>query len=79
MIKYEVFMYDFCESEYGAYVNDVIPTGIVIYTDTSKSSLCKKLGLDDPYKIDVDVYDADEGIIYIDYEGKPYCELHEIG
>ena len=77
MIKYEVFMYDFCKSEYGAYINDVIPTSI-IFTDTSKSSICKKLGLNDPYKIDIDVYDADEGIIYVDYEGKPYCELHEI-
>ena len=77
MIKYEVFMYDFCKSEYGAYINDVISTSI-IFTDTSKSSICKKLGLNDPYKIDIDVYDADEGIIYVDYEGKPYCELHEI-
>ena len=25
----------------------------IIFTDTSKSSICKKLGLDDPYKIDV--------------------------
>lgn len=36
-----------------------MPTGIVIYTDTSKSSLCKKLGLDDPYKIDVDATNED--------------------
>ena len=72
MTKYEVFMYDDREE------NETYVTGIVIYTDTSKSSLCKKLKLDDPYKLDVYVYDADEGIIYIDYEGKPYCELHEI-
>ena len=76
MIKYEVFLYDVWKSEDGDYVNETYATGIVIYTDTSKSSLCKKLKLDDPYKIDV--YDSYEGIIYIHYEGKPYCELHEI-
>ena len=53
-----------------------MPTGIIIYTDTSKSSLCKKLGLDDPYKIDVDA--TDEGVIYVDYEGKPYYELRKV-
>ena len=76
MIKYEVFLYDVWENEDGAYVNETYETGIVIYTDTSKASICKKLKLDDPYKIDV--YVANEGIIYVDYEGKPYCELHEI-
>ena len=74
MTKYEIFDYDVLESEDGAYVNDVIPTGIIIYTDASKSSLCKKLSLDDPYKIDVDY---NEDVIYIDYDGKPYCELRK--
>ena len=68
MTKYEVFLYDNRE-------NETYETGIVIYTDTSKSSLCKKLKLDDPYKLDVFFQD---GVIYIDYEGKPYCELHKI-
>ena len=76
MIKCEIFDYDVWETEDGAYVNDVIPTGIIIFTDTSKSSICKKLGLDDPYKIDVDA--TNEGIIYIDYDGNPYCELRKI-
>ena len=67
MIKYEVFLHDDRE-------NETYETGIIIYTDTSKSSLCKKLKLDDPYKIDV-YYNED--VIYIDYEGKPYCELHK--
>ena len=76
MIKYEVFDYDLCgNGEEGYTVNDVVPTGIIIYTDTSKSSLCKKLGLDDPYKIDVSV---NEYSIYIDYDGNPYCELRKI-
>ena len=75
MTKYEIFYYDVWGNEEEGYsVNDVIPTGIIIYTDTSKSSLCKKLGLDDPYKIDVDY---NEGVIYIDYDGKPYCELRK--
>ena len=65
MTKYEVFDY---------WGNDVISTGIIISTDTSKSSICKKLGLDDPYKIDVD---ANEGVIYVDYDGQPYCELRK--
>ena len=66
MTKYELFMYDL--------ENEIYETGIVIYTDTSKSSLCKKLKLDDPYKLDVFFQD---GVIYVDYEGKPYCELHK--
>lgn len=77
MKKYEIFDYDVWGDEEGGYsVNDVIPTGIIIFTDTSKSSICKKLGLDDPYKIDVDA--TNEGVIYIDYDGKPYCELQEV-
>ena len=77
MTKYEIFDYDvWGNDEEGYSVNDVMPTGIIIYTDTSKSSLCKKLGLDDPYKIDVD--DTNEGVIYVVYEGRFYCELREI-
>ena len=76
MTKYEIFDYDVWGNEEEGYnVNDVIPTGIIIYTDTSKSSICKKLGLDDSYKIDVDV---NEDSIYIDYDGNPYCELRKI-
>ena len=76
MKKYEIFDYDVWGNEEGGYdVNDVMPTGIIIYTDTSKSSICKKLGLDDPYKIDVDY---SENVIYVHYEGKPYCELRKI-
>ena len=76
MIKYEIFDYDvWANEEEGYSVNDVIPTGITIYTDTSKASICKKLGLDDPYKLDVDVH---EGVIYVDYDWKPYCELREV-
>ena len=76
MTKYEIFDYDVWGNEEDGYsVNDVIPTGIIIYTDTSKSSICKKLGLDDPYKIDVYV---NEDVIYIDYDYKPYCELRKI-
>ena len=76
MTKYEIFDYDvWGNDEEGYSVNDVIPTGIVIYTDTSKSSICKKLGLDDPYKLDV-YYSED--VIYIDYDGNPYCEIRKI-
>lgn len=75
MKKYEIFDYDVWGNEEEGYeVNDVMPTGIFIFTDTSKSSICKKLGLDDPYKIDVSV---NEDYIYIDYDGKPYCELRK--
>lgn len=73
MTKYELFLYDVWETEDGA--NETYSTGIVIYTDTSKASICKKLKLDDPYKIDV-IFQDD--VIYVDYEGKPYCELREI-
>ena len=70
MTKYEIFDYDVWGNE----VNDVVPTGIIIYTDASKSSICKKLCLDDPYKVDV-YYNED--VIYIDYDGNPYCELRK--
>ena len=76
MTKYEIFDYDvWGNKEDGYNVNDVIPTGVFIFTDTSKSSLCKKLKLDDPYKLDVFTHD---NVIYVDYEGKPYCELRKI-
>ena len=76
MTKYEIFDYDVWGNKEDGYdVNDVIPTGIIIFTDTSKSSICKKLGLDDPYKIDVSV---NEDSIYIDYDGNPYCELRKV-
>ena len=76
MIKCEIFDYELWGNEEEGYeVNDVVPTGIIIYTDTSKSSICKKLGLDDPYKIDVSF---NEDSIYIDYDGNPYCELRKI-
>ena len=76
MIKYEVFLYDIWKDEDEDYVYGIFASSKCIYTDTSKASICKKLNLDDPYKIDV--YDSYEGILYIHYEGKPYCELHEI-
>ena len=75
MTKYEIFDYDIWGNEGEDYfVNDVVPTGITIYTDASKASICKKLGLDDPYKIDVDY---NEDVIYIEYDGNPYCELRK--
>ena len=75
MSKYEIFDYDIWGNEEDGYeVNDVVPTGITIYTDASKASICKKLGLDDPYKMDVDY---NEDAIYIDYDGNPYCELRK--
>ena len=77
MIKYEIYDYDLWGNEKEGYeVNDVISTGIVIYTDTSKRSLCRELGLDDPYKIDVDA--TSDRVLYIYYEGKPYCKLRKI-
>lgn len=75
MIKYEVFLHDVWKDEDGHYVYDTFALGKCIYTDTSKASICKKLNLDDPYKIDV-LFSED--VIYIDYDGKPYCELRKI-
>lgn len=68
MTKYEVFMHD-------DYENETYETGIIVYTDTSKSSICKKLKLDDPYRLDIFFQDE---VIYIDYEKRPYCELHRV-
>ena len=77
MTKYEIFDYDvWGNDEVGYGVNDVIPTGITIYTDASKASICKKLGLDDPYKIDV-CFNKYTDVIYIYYNGRPLCELHK--
>lgn len=66
MTKYEILDYD-------VWGNEEVEG--IIFTDTSKSSICKKLGLDDPYKIGVDVH---EDVIYIYYDGKPYCKLQKI-
>ena len=75
MTKYEIFDYELLGNEKEGYeVNDVVQTGIVIYTDASKASICKILGLDDPYKMDVNY---NEDTIYIDYDGNPYCELRK--
>lgn len=74
MKRYEIIAYELLGNKERGYT--VIPTGVCISTDTSKSSICKKLGLDDPYKIDVDA--TNKGVIYVDYDGKPYCELREI-
>ena len=79
MIKYEVFDYDVDVWGKGGedyIVNDVIPTGIFIFTDTSKSSICKKLGLDDSYKLDV-CFNKYTDVIYIYNNGRPLCELHK--
>ena len=76
MIKCEVFLYDVLKDEDGHYVYGIFALGKCIYTDMSKASICKKLNLDDPYKIDVDA--TNEGVIYVDYAGEPYCELWEI-
>ena len=76
MGKYEIYYYDvWGNDDVGYGVNAVMPTGIIIYTDTSTSSICEKLGLDDPYKIDV-YYDGD--VVCIEYYGKPYCELRHL-
>ena len=76
-MKYEIVNYDvWGNDEEGYHVNNVIPTGKLICTDASKASLCDRLGLDDPYKIEVDA--TNEGVIYVDYDGKPYCELREV-
>ena len=75
MTKYEFFDYDVWGNEEEGYsVNDVIPTGIIIYTDASKASICENLGVYAQDKIDV-YYNED--VIYIDYDGKPYCELRK--
>ena len=68
MTKYEVFLYD-------DYENETYETGIIIYTDTSKASICKELKLDDPYRLEV-FFQND--VIYVDYAGSPYGELHKI-
>ena len=76
MAKYEIFDYDIDVWGKGGedyIVNDVIPTGIFI-TDTS--SICKKLELEDPYKIDV-CFNKYTDVIYIYHNGRPLCELHK--
>ena len=79
MTKYEIFDYDIDVWGKGGedyIIYDVIPTGIFIFTDTSKSSICKKLELEDPYKIDV-CFNKYTDVIYIYHNGRPLCELHK--
>ena len=83
-MTYEIFDYDIDiwgkgGEDYTIY--GVIPTGIVIYTDTSKSSICEKLGLDatynDPDKIET-CFNKYTGVTYIYYNWRPLCELHAV-
>ena len=80
MTKYEIFDYDidvWGKRGEDYTINGVIPTGIVIYTDASKSSICEKLGIDAPYnKIDV-CFNKYTDVIYIYHNGRPLCELHK--
>ena len=82
MGKYEIYAYDvWGNPDVGYGVNAVTKTGIIIYTDTSKSSICEKLDLDNPYVIDVYYgynYDDDVDVVCIEYYGKPYCELRRL-
>ena len=76
-MKYELYLYDVWGNDSDGYtVNDVIPTGKMISENVSKEYLCKILKLDDPYQIEI--HAENESIIFIDYEGKPYCELREV-
>lgn len=82
MTKYEIFDYDidvWKKGGEGYTINGVIPTGIIINTDdTSKTSICEKLGLDAPYnKIDV-CLNWYTGVIYVHYNWRPLCELHAV-
>lgn len=82
MTKYEIFDYDIDVWGKGGEdytINGVIPTGITIYTDASKASICEKLGLDAPYnKIDV-CFNKYTDVIYIyNNNWRPICELHAV-
>lgn len=76
-MKYEIYLCDVWGDAESCYVNDVMPMGIVIDEDEiSEDRLCEILGLGDSDKIEID--DLDEDTIFVDYDGKPYCELRRI-
>lgn len=77
-MKYEIYLRDVWGNETEGYnVNDVRATGKIVDGDSiCKASLCKVLGLDDPYKMDVDFQAGD--LAYVDYDGKHYCELRGV-
>lgn len=77
-MKYEIYLCDVWGDETDGYtVNDVMPTGKVVAGDsTDVESLCNALGLDNPRKMDVD-FQTNE-LVYVDYDGKPYCELRGV-
>ena len=85
MAKYEVFDYDIDVWGKGAEdyrIYDVIPAGIIINTDdTSKSSICEKLGLyaqyNDQDKLET-CFNKYTGVIYVYYNMRPLCELHAV-
>lgn len=76
-MKYELYLYDIWGNDIDGYtVNDVIPTGKLIFKNISKEHLCKILKLNDPYQIEINA--ENEGVIFVDYKGEPYCELREV-
>ena len=42
----------------------------------SKQQFCETLNLPNPDKLELN--DLDECLIFVDYEGKPYCELRKV-
>lgn len=80
MTKYEIFDYDIDVWGKGGEdytINDMIPTGIIVNTDTSKSSICKNLRLDNKDKIEVCINEYTR-VIYVYRNWLPICELHAV-
>ncbi len=80
-MKYRLYFYDLWgNDEEGYNVGDVIPTNSFVSSETgviSAHRLSKWLGLSNPDQLEID--DSAEDVIYVEYCGKPYCELRSVG
>lgn len=79
--RYQLYYYDLWgNDEDGYHVGDVLPTNSYVSSETgviSAHRLSKWLGLNYPDRLEINDTAA-EDVIYVDYDGKPYCELRRV-
>lgn len=80
-MRYRLCFYSLWGNDRDGYnVGEIIPTNSFVSSETgviSPRRICKWLGLHYPDRLKID--DSAEDVIYVNYDGKPYCELRSVG